>query len=90
MNAKEKPSHEEVCEPPLPPNHPIFKKLSKINGTVNNMTIDQLRQQLNQLNLEVRSELKIIVYHLSLILCFIYETNQWFNRFVQKETQKPL
>ena len=36
--------------------HPIYKKLAKINGNINNMDINQLRQQLNQMNLEVRSE----------------------------------
>jgi hypothetical protein len=34
--------------------HPIFKKLSKINGNINHMNVEELRINLNKLNLEMR------------------------------------
>lgn len=36
-------------------NHPVFKRLSKVNTAVNDMSEAQLQQELFKLNLEVRS-----------------------------------
>ncbi len=49
-----------------PLSDPIFKKLSTINGFINNMTIDELRQQLNQMSLEDRYAFKSNYSHLCL------------------------
>jgi hypothetical protein len=46
--------------------HPIFKKLSKINGNINHMNVEELRISLNKLNLEIRSVLMSVNLNLKL------------------------